>query len=412
MSNSMCRKRFLRMMGASALAAGIYGCGGGSGTGGGGGTGEAPRSRREKVTLSGTQLAVVTGSSPEAITRRAIEELGGMGVFVSKGDKVLLKPNIGWDRVPEQAATTNPEVVRTLAMMCLDAGAAKVFVLDNTISDPRRCYTRSGIKAVADEVGAEMPFLEDYNFTSVNVGGALIKEWPVYKAALEVDKIINVPIAKHHSLSRLTIGMKNFYGLVGGRRNQLHQDVHLSIAEMTAFFAPTLTVVDAVRILTGNGPSGGSLSDVKQTNTVIAAVDPVAADARAAALFGVDPSEIRYLVLGAELGLGTLDPATLAVKEVVALMRNARRISQIFFFVLFLFLLVMTEYKGTDEIRYPVKIFFDFDPLVALVHLPGRPQRAENAAVEPGGGAGRGDPRPLFLRLGLPDGHAQPRAQP
>ncbi|RLB13312.1 MAG: cytoplasmic protein, partial [Deltaproteobacteria bacterium] len=153
-------------------------------------------------------------------------------------------------------------------------------------------------------------------FLKVNVGGELIKQWPVYRTALEVDKIINVPIAKHHSLSRLTIGMKNLYGLMGGRRNQLHQDVHLSIAEMTAFFAPTLTVVDAVRILVANGPSGGSLSDVKKCDTVIASVDPVAADARAAALFGITPAEIRYLTLGSEMGLGTLEMAEHQVREV------------------------------------------------------------------------------------------------
>lgn len=309
----MNRKNFFKVIGASALAAGFPGCGG---SGGRETAGAVPVRRREPVVTTGPKMAVVTGTDPEAITRRAIEEMGGIGVFVSRGDKVLIKPNIGWDRVPAQAATTNPQVVAALAAMCLDAGAAKVTVLDNTISDSRRCYVRSGIKKAAEEVGAEVPFLEDYNFRKVNIGGELIREWPVYRKALEVDKIINVPIAKHHSLSRLTIGMKNLYGLLGGRRNQLHQDVHLSIAEMTAFFAPTLTVVDAFRILIANGPSGGSLSDVRQANTIIASVDPVAADARAAALFDIDPQEIHYLVLGSQMGIGTLDVESLEVKEV------------------------------------------------------------------------------------------------
>ena len=310
----MDRKGFFKVIGASALAAGLPGCGGGAGEGESAGAVQVRR--REPVVTTGPEMAVVTGTDPGAITRRAVEEMGGIGVFVSRGDKVLIKPNIGWDRVPAQAATTNPEVVTALAVMCLDAGAAKVTVLDNTISDPRRCYVRSGIKKAVEEVGAEIPFLEDYNFRKVNVGGELIREWPVYREALEVDKIINVPIAKHHSLSRLTIGMKNLYGLLGGRRNQLHQDVHLSIAEMTAFFAPTLTVVDAFRILTANGPSGGSLSDVTQANTIIASVDPVAADSRAAELFDIDPNEIKYLVLGSQMGIGTLEWESLRVKEV------------------------------------------------------------------------------------------------
>jgi len=310
----MDRKSFFKVIGASALAAHLGGCGGSSAEGET--AGAAPVRRREPVITAGPKMAVVTGVDPEAITRRAIEEMGGIGVFVSRGDKVLIKPNIGWDRVPAQAATTNPQVVATLAAMCLDAGAATVTVLDNTISDPRRCYVRSGIKQAVEQVGAKIPFLEDYNFRKVNVGGELIREWPVYREALEADKIINVPIAKHHSLSRLTIGMKNLYGLLGGRRNQLHQDVHLSIAEMTAFFAPTLTVVDAFRILTANGPSGGSLSDVRETGTVITSVDPVAADARAAALFDIDPQEIRYLVLGSQMGIGVLELESSQVKEV------------------------------------------------------------------------------------------------
>lgn len=311
----MDRKRFLKLIGVSAVAAGLPGCGPGAGGGTSGGS-RLPRRMREPVQLPGAKMAVVKGAGPEAITRRAIEELGGIGMFVSKGDKVLVKPNIGWDRVPAQAATTNPEVLAAVVKLCFEAGAGQVLVLDNTISDSRRCYVRSGIKKAAEELGAQALYLEDYNFRSVNVGGELIREWPVYKDALEVDRIINVPIAKHHSLSRLSIGMKNFYGLMGGRRNQLHQDVHLSIAEMTAFFAPTLTVVDAVRILTANGPSGGSLADVKQCDTVIASVDPVAADARAAGLFGIDPAEIRYLVIGSQMGLGSLDPATVETREI------------------------------------------------------------------------------------------------
>ena len=310
------RKDFFKVLGGAALGAGLpLGCGG-AGSGGGSAAISRPKTARSPLTVTGAKMAVARGEDPEAVTRAALEALGGMGVFVSRGDKVLIKPNIGWDRVPAQAATTNPQVVKALAEMCLDAGAGEVVIMDNTINDPRRCYVRSGIKEVAEELGVEMPFAEDYKFRKVDVGGELIKQWPVYTDALEMDKIINVPVAKHHSASRLTIGMKNFYGLLGGRRNQLHQDVHLSIAEMTAYFRPTLTVVDAVRILLNNGPSGGSLSDVKKCDTVIASADPVAADAWAAGLFGIEPSQVRHLVLGSEMGLGTLDPSTLDPREV------------------------------------------------------------------------------------------------
>ncbi len=301
------RKNFLKYLGVSAAAAALGGCGGGSGSSGSGATARKDGRTPRPVNLTGPKMSVVKGADVRAVTRRAIEELGGMGIFVSKGDKVLIKPNIGWDRVPAQAATTNPDVVAELCELCFNAGAARVTVMDNTINDPRRCYVRSGIKKAAEAFGAKVPYLEDYNFSKVNVGGELIKVWPVYREALEVDRIINVPIAKHHSLSRLSLGMKNFYGLIGGRRNQLHQDVHLSIAEMTRFFAPALTVIDAVRILTANGPSGGSLADVKQMDTVIAAVDPVAADARAAGLFGIDPASIGHLEIGSQMGLGTYD---------------------------------------------------------------------------------------------------------
>ncbi len=313
---SIDRKNFLKLLGASAAAAALGGCGGGPESSGREAVSAGGRTPRPVELSGGPTMSVVKGADVRAITRRAIEELGGMGAFVGNRDKVLIKPNIGWDRVPAQAATTNPDVVAELCELCLAAGAAEVTVLDNTINDPRRCYVRSGIKKAAEAVGAKVPFLEDYNFSGVNVGGDLIKEWPVYRKALEVDRIINVPIAKHHSLSGLTLGMKNFYGLMGGRRNQLHQDVHLSIAEMTRFFAPSLTVIDAVRILVANGPSGGSLADVRQMDTVIASLDPVAADARAAGFFGVDPATIGHLELGSKMGLGTYDLDSIQSVEV------------------------------------------------------------------------------------------------
>ena len=312
------RNEFFRKIGAGAAAAAlITSCGGSGGGDSKVSSLSAGRRNRPRAQLTGARLAVIHGSDPATITRAAVDKLGGMGKFVSSGAKVLLKPNIGWDRVPEQAATTNPEVVRAVAQMCLEAGAKEVSILDNSINDARRCYQRSKMIEVAGSLqGVEAPFVESFRFKEIAVGGKLIQTWPIYSPAIEADVLINLPVAKHHSLSKLSIGMKNLYGLVGGRRNQLHQDVNLSIAELTDFFRPDLTIVDAVRILVSNGPSGGSLSDVRQTDTVIASADPIAADARAAALFDVSPTDLSYLSIGAEMGLGTLDLQSLSPVEV------------------------------------------------------------------------------------------------
>jgi uncharacterized protein (DUF362 family) len=261
-------------------------------------------------------MAVATGEDPAAITRAAIEALGGIGRFVSKGDKVLVKPNIGWDRMPEQAAGTNPQVVAALVRVCLEAGAAKVTVLDNTISDARRCYARSGIYEAATAAGAEMPFVISDGFRKVDMGGTVLKNWLVYGAYLDSDVLINVPIAKHHSLSRLTMGMKNLYGLIGGPRQRLHQRLADGLVDLTAYFKPQLTVLDAYRILVRNGPQGGRASDTELRKMVIAGTDPIAVDARGAELFGIAGADLDFIRLGAERGLGTYDLSKLTIREV------------------------------------------------------------------------------------------------
>ena len=157
-------------------------------------------------------LAAVEGESPAAITREAIAVLGGMGKFVGKGDKVVIKPNIGWDRTPEMAACTNPEVVKTLVELVLDAGAKKVIVIDNTTNQAKRCYVRSGIQEAVKQAGGDMLFVDDYRVKKMALKGEWLKEWEILLDVVEADKIINVPIAKHHSLCRLTLGAKNWLG--------------------------------------------------------------------------------------------------------------------------------------------------------------------------------------------------------
>lgn len=258
-------------------------------------------------TAETTSMAVVKGPDPAAATRKALELLGGMGTFVSKGDIVFVKPNISWDRVPEQAATTNPLVVETVVRMVLEAGAKKVLVADNTCNDARRCYKRSGIKEAAEKAGADVSFMEDRKFKKIDLGGEVIKEWPVYVDVIEADKIINIPIAKHHGLSGVTLSMKNLMGLIGGARNRLHQKLPVSIVDLTAFFKPTLHILDANRILTARGPASGTMKDIEKLNTVAASSDPVRIDAFGVTLFGKEPSEFEHVRLGEERGLGTSD---------------------------------------------------------------------------------------------------------
>lgn len=251
-------------------------------------------------------LAVARFSNPETLTRKAVESLGGMKKFVSKNNVVVIKPNIGWDRVPEQAANTNPSVVETLIKMCFDAGAKKVKVFDRTCNDPRRSYVNSGIEKIAKENGAEVFNIEDKKFVKVNINGKALKSWTIYKDVLECDTLINVPVAKHHSSAILTLSMKNWMGVIGGNRGRFHLDLHRYIADLSLAIKPKLIIIDAVRVLVRNGPTGGNLEDVKQLNTVIAATDPVAADSYAATLFGKRGEDIDYIKYAHKLGLGEI----------------------------------------------------------------------------------------------------------
>jgi len=260
-------------------------------------------------------MAIITGESPAAITKEALAALGGMKRFIAKGDKVMIKPNIGWDRTPELAATTNPEVVKTLVEIAFEAGAKEVTVMDNTINQAQRCYARSGIAEAAKSAGAKVPFVNEFRLKKMALKGEWLKEWDVFTDFVETDKLINVPIAKHHSLSRLTIGMKNWLGAIGGARNQLHQKIDEAMVDLAAFFKPQLTVLDAYRILTRNGPQGGRISDIKLQKTVVASIDPVAAETVAAGFFEIRPEELAYLGIALKRGLGQTNLEKLTVEK-------------------------------------------------------------------------------------------------
>jgi len=249
------------------------------------------------------------------LTRSSIEALGGMGRFVSRGNIVWVKPNIGWDRRPEQAATTNPDVVATVVEMCFQAGAKKVLVSDNPCNEARNTFPRSGIQQAAEKAGAEVFFLDERKFRKMAVNGKVLKEWQIYQDVVEADRLINVAIVKNHNLSKATLGMKNLMGVTGGARNRFHQDIDNTLVDLAVFLKPQLTVLDAIRVLTANGPTGGNLADVKRKDTLVAGVDQVAVDAFGATLLGLKPEDIGHIVQGNARGLGKIDFNSLSPRK-------------------------------------------------------------------------------------------------
>jgi uncharacterized protein (DUF362 family) len=252
------------------------------------------------------EMAIIQGDDPTLLARQAVEALGGMRRFISRGDVVLVKPNIGWDRTPEQAANTNPDVVAEIVRQCSNAGAKRVIVTDVSCNDARRCFQRSGIAEAAKLAGADVILPEPSRFKEVDLQGEVLHAWPVFDPFLNVDKVINIPIAKHHGLTGTTLGMKNWYGMLGGQRNQLHQKIHESLVDLADFVRPTLTIIDCYRILVRNGPTGGNLEDVLLKKTLVAGTDPVALDAYVAkAYWNMEVDALPYLKMAASRGLGT-----------------------------------------------------------------------------------------------------------
>lgn len=257
------------------------------------------------------ELAVRKGGDIPKLVEETLSGLGGMEKFVKSGEVVVIKPNIGWDRTVELAANTHPDVVKTLVKLCLDAGAKQVRIFDRTCNDERRCYTQSGIRSAVESVKSDRVSLEymdrrEYKELEIR-GGKAFDRWEFYMPVIEADRLINVPIAKHHSISRLTLGMKNLMGVIGGNRGRLHHQIAESLTDIASVLHSDLTVIDATRILVANGPQGGRTEDVRNTETLIASPDIVAADAYATTLFGLKPEDVSTVVAAAQRGLGVMD---------------------------------------------------------------------------------------------------------
>lgn len=265
-------------------------------------------------------LGVASGGDYSQVVRRAIEAVGGIGQFVKSGERVVIKPNIGWDRSPEQGANTHPLVVRALAELALAAGAGAVRVFDHTCNEKRRCYSNSGIIAELEKIGDQRvrwEYIDERKFVPVDIrDGKSLKRWEIYQEALTADCYINVPVAKHHGLSRLSLGLKNVMGVIGGNRGKLHHNLGQDLADLATVIRPRLTVIDATRLLLRNGPQGGRVEDVKVADTIIASADPVAADAYATTLFGLQPHDIESTVAAHRMDLGEIDLQRLTVRTV------------------------------------------------------------------------------------------------
>jgi uncharacterized protein (DUF362 family) len=277
-----------------------------------------PQSKPTQTQASIPDLVVARNGEPEAMVRQALAALGGMEMFVSKGANVIVKPNICVAyHTYEYAATTNPWVVGALVKMCFEAGAASVRVMDYPFGGTaKEAYVVSGIEEQVKAAGGEMASMPGFKYVSTQIpDGKSLRKCDIFGDILNADTLINVPVAKHHSLARLTLGMKNLMGVIRDR-GAIHQNLGQRLADLSTVIRPTLTVVDAVRVLMANGPTGGNLDDVKQMNTVIVSPDIVAADSYGTTLFGMKPDDLAYIQAGAAMGLGRSDLGSLRIQEI------------------------------------------------------------------------------------------------
>ena len=272
--------------------------------------------RKPKKVSVAKDLVVAKGEDPYSMTVKAIEAIGGMNKFVRKDDVVLIKPNMGWDRTPEQAGNTNPEVIAALVELSFKAGAKRVNVFDRTCNDARRCYENSRIAESARAKGANVYFMDDWNFVKAHFPyESPMEGWPIYRDAIECDTFINVPILKDHGLTGLTLSMKNLMGVCGGQRGNIHNNIGIKLVHLTDFIKPDLTVIDAYRVLVRNGPSGGDLKDVKYYKTLIVGIDPTLADSYASKLVGKDPLSISYINEARKNNFGNFDVSKADILE-------------------------------------------------------------------------------------------------
>lgn len=281
------------------------------------------QSGRNETTGAGYDLVAVMGGEPEEMFRKAMDELGGIGRFVKAGQKVVVKPNIGWDKSPELAGNTNPKLVTEIIRQCFDAGAKEVVVFDHTCDDWIKCYKNSGIEEAAKAAGAKVvPAHEESYYREVELPQARnLKKAKIHQAILDCDVWINVPILKNHGGAKMTIAMKNHMGIVWDRGFFHKNDLQQCIADICTLSKPAvLHVVDAYRVMKTNGPRGKSAADVVNPKGLFISTDIVAVDTAATKFFNQIESMplevVGHLAKGEELKVGTMDIDRLKVKRI------------------------------------------------------------------------------------------------
>lgn len=264
-------------------------------------------------------LVAVMGGEPAAMFDIGIQAMGGMGSFITKGQKVLVKPNIGWDVVPEKGADTSPALVKRIIEHCLRAGAREVYVFDNTCDNWIRCYKNSGIEqAVKDAGGKIVPGNSESYYQEITIpNGKKLTKAKVHELVLSSDVFINVPVLKHHSSTRLTGALKNMMGVVWDRGYWHGHNLNQCIADYALFTKkPTLNVMDAYNVMMRNGPRGVSRDDLTNMKSLMLSTDWVAMDAAGAKMMGLEPSKIEHIAIAAGMGAGKIDLATMNIHRI------------------------------------------------------------------------------------------------
>jgi uncharacterized protein (DUF362 family) len=261
------------------------------------------------IPQAGGKIAIAKGADRKETLTRAFEALGGIESFIKKGDRVLLKVNAAFATPAMLSATTHPELITRCIELCYKAGAELVRVTDNPINDPAACFQLTGIGAAVESAGGKLikPKNDFFKPTSVKEG-SLIRDWPLlYEPLKGMTKLIGLCPVKNHQRSGASMSMKNWYGFLGGQRNIFHQDIHNTIKELAMMVRPTLVILDGTTTMMTNGPTGGALSDLKDTNTMIVSTDQVAADAFGCSLLGKTVNDLPFISKAAAAGAGTAD---------------------------------------------------------------------------------------------------------
>ena len=264
-------------------------------------------------------MVAVMGGKPEAMFDLGIQDLGGMGMFVKKGQKVLIKPNIGWDRTPEYAANTNPALVKRVIEHCFKAGAKEVYIFDHTCDNWVNCYKNSGIEKVSKDAGAKVvPANSESYYQEISIPGAkILKSAKVHQLLLETDVFINVPVLKNHESTRMTGCLKGMMGVVWDRQFWHRNNLHQCIADFALYSKkPALNIIDCFNVMTKNGPQGVSKEDVANLQSQIITTDWVAGDAAAAKMLKLNPESIDYIAIAHKLGIGNMNLESLNIKRI------------------------------------------------------------------------------------------------